>query len=230
MKTNQKQILIGIAILAFYYIASFTQFSLFELVGMDYTQLPLWIKTSYMLTHQIVMICIIIMLLYKTLEKDIIDLKKNHKLYFQKYFKYWFLLLGLMMISNLLIALFSPNDIAGNEEAVRELFELVPLYTFISSVFIAPFLEEFVFRQGIRNICTNNIAFILISGLLFGGMHVLTGLTSYWDLLYIIPYSIPGLIFAYLLVKTDNVLVPASMHFMHNGVLMSLQMLMFLLG
>lgn len=230
MKTNQKQILIGIAVLAFYYITSFTQLSLFDLLEVDYTQLPLWIKTAYSFTHQVVVICIIIMLLYKTLEKDVADLKKNHKQYFQKYFKYWFLLLGLMMISNLLITLFSPNDIAGNEEAVRELFELAPIYTFISSVFIAPFLEEFVFRQGIRNICANNIAFILISGLLFGGMHVLTGLTSYWDLLYIIPYSIPGLIFAYLLVKTDNVLVPASMHFMHNGVLMSLQMLMFLLG
>lgn len=230
MKTNQKQILIGIAVLFFYYATSFTQLSLFDLFEIDYTLLPLWIQTAYSLTHQIVVICIIIMLLYKTLEKDFVDLKKNHKEYFSKYFKYWFLLLGLMMVSNLFITLISPNDIAGNEEAVRKLFELAPIYTFISSVFIAPFLEEFVFRQGIRNICSNSIAFILISGFLFGGMHVITGFTNFWDLLYIIPYSIPGLIFAYLLVKTDNVLVPASMHFMHNGVLMSLQMLMFLLG
>ena len=173
---------------------------------------------------------VIIALLWKDLKKDIADLKKNHKTYFQKYFKYWFLLLGLMMISNLFITLFTTNDIANNEQAVRETFEIAPIYMFISSVFIAPFLEEFVFRKGIRNIFSNNICFILCSGLLFGGMHVITSFTEYSELLYVIPYSIPGFIFAYLLVKTDNILVPASMHFMHNGILMSLQMLMLLVS
>ena len=44
-------------------------------------------------------------------------------------------------------------------------------------------------------------------------------------LLYIIPYSIPGLIFAYILTKTDNVLVTAGIHTFHNGILMSIQFL-----
>ena len=229
IETRNKMIL-GICLILFYFIASFSQLIPLSLFNIDYTKLPLWIKVIYLLTYQFLEIGVIIFLLRKTLKKDVIDLKQHHKEYFAKYFKYWFLLLILMMISNLFITIFTPNEIAGNEQSVRESFQIAPIYIFISSVFIAPFLEEFVFRQGIRNICSNNICFILFSGLLFGSMHVITSLTNYWELLYIIPYSIPGFIFAYLLLKTDNVLVPASMHFIHNGILMSLQMLLLLLA
>lgn len=231
MKINTKnRMIVGIVVLVFYFIASFFEFLPFELLGIDYATLPLWYKVIYLLIYQIVEFSVIILLLYDDLKKDIIDLKQHHKEYFKKYFKYWFVILLLMMISNLLISFFTPNEIAGNEEAVRESFQLAPFYMFVSSVFIAPFLEEFVFRQGIRNVCSNNICFLLFSGLLFGSMHVITNFTSLSELLYIIPYSIPGLVFAYLLIKTDNVLVPASMHFMHNGLLMSLQVLLLLLG
>lgn len=229
-KESTKKIMIGIAIVLFYYLASFSQTILFDIYDISYQALPLWFKITYSLTYQLVMLGVIILLLAPTLKNDILDLKKHHQEYFQKYFKYWFLILAVMMASNLLIAIFTPSNIAGNEEAIRQTFETAPIYTFIASVFIAPFLEEFVFRQGLRNIFNNNILFILVSGLVFGGMHVLTSMTSYTELLYIIPYSTPGFVFAYLLVKTDNVLVPASMHFMHNGILMSLQMLMLLLG
>ena len=117
-----------------------------------------------------------------------------------------------------------------DEESIRQTFEIAPIYTFVAAVFIAPFLEEFVFRQGLRFCIKNNTLFIIVSGLIFGGLHVISNITGWADLLYLIPYSTPGFIFAYLLTKTDNVLVPASMHFMHNGILMSLQVLMMLLG
>lgn len=227
---NSKNMILGVIILSFYFLSIFFQTLPFSILNIDYKTLPLWIKIVYLLVYDVMQLGVIIFLLRHDLKENFIDLKKNHKEYFNKYFKYWFLLLGLMMISNLLINVLTPNDMASNEEAVRETFEIAPIYTFITSVFIAPFLEEFVFRKGIRKICSNNICFILFSGLLFGSLHVVMSLSSYWELLYIIPYSIPGFVFAYLLMKTDNVLVPASIHFMHNGILMSLQMLLLLLG
>ncbi len=61
----------------------------------------------------------------------------------------------------------------------------------------------------------NKYLFIAIAGIVFGLMHVLTA-TTWVEFLYIIPYSAPGLFFAYMLYKEDNVLVPISYHLIHN--------------
>ena len=92
----------------------------------------------------------------------------------------------------------------------------------------APIIEELIFRRSIRNIIPINSLFILVSGLVFGGLHVVTGYTGPIDLLYLIPYCTPGFIFAYILTKTDNVLVSASIHFMHNGILVAIQIFSYL--
>ena len=229
---KMKNLGIGITIILFYFITLFIPFQVlpFSLWGIDYTKLPLWFKIIYSLFFELLQFAIIIFLLKDQLKKDLLDLKKHHNEYFKKYFAYWFILLGAMMISNLLIGWLTPNEIANNEQSIHDMMKIAPIYTFISAVFIAPFQEEFVFRKGIRNIISNDILFILVSGLIFGSLHVVTDLTSWWQLLYIIPYSIPGLIFAYLLTKTDNVFVSGFIHFVHNGVLMSLQILLLLLG
>ena len=223
---------IGIIVLIFYFITLLFPFQLipFSLLGIDYTTLPLWIRIVYSFAFELLQFGIIIFLLKDQLKKDLADLKKHHNEYFKKYFIYWFILLGIMMISNLLIIWLTPNEMANNEQSIHEMLKMAPLYTFITAVFIAPLKEEFVFRRGIRNLISNDILFILVSGLMFGSLHVVTSLTSWWQLLYIIPYSAPGFIFAYLLTKTDNVFVPGFIHFIHNGVLMSLQILLLLLG
>ena len=60
-------------------------------------------------------------------------------------------------------------------------------------------------------------------------MHVISTLENLVDLLFIIPYSIPGFIFAYIYSKSKNIFVPISLHFIHNGIMMSLQILLLLL-
>ena len=81
---------------------------------------------------------------------------------------------------------------------------------------------------------------MLVSGISFGFVHILSSLlvivsnsieagnlvlTGWTDLLYIIPYSIPGIIFAYTLVKSKNIFVPISLHMIHNGFLITIQLL-----
>ena len=48
-------------------------------------------------------------------------------------------------------------------------------------------------------------------------MHTIISLESLADILYIIPYSVPGCFFAYMLYKEDNVLVPITFHIIHNS-------------
>ena len=69
-----------------------------------------------------------------------------------------------------------------------------------------------------------------MSGLIFGGLHVIGNVNSIIDLLYLIPYCVPGFAFAYMLSKTNNIFVPMGFHFLHNGVTMSLQVILLILG
>ena len=130
-----------------------------------------------------------------------------------------------MIMSNLFINVFVTDGIASNEEVLRETFKISPIYIYFSSVIFAPIVEELVFRQGLKNIFPNKILFILISGLVFGGLHVLTGYSNPTDLLYLIPYCAPGIAFAYILADSDNIFITIAIHCMHNGVLVALQFL-----
>jgi membrane protease YdiL (CAAX protease family) len=69
-----------------------------------------------------------------------------------------------------------------------------------------------------------------MSAFVFGGLHVFSSAETLIDLLYIIPYGAPGFVFAYMLSKTDNIFVPMGFHFMHNGILVALQILLLLVG
>lgn len=214
-----------------YFILPYLEVLPFALLGIDTATLPNITKAIYMFAYEVITLAIIMYLLREQLKKQWNDLKKNHRTYFKKYFKYWFLMLGLMMLSNLIILMIEPQSTAGNEELIRSIFSEMPIYMYLSAVVIAPLMEELVFRLSIRNIFPHtDWLFIIVSGLIFGGMHVIGNVNTWIDILYLIPYSIPGFVFAYVLTKSNNVFVGSGLHFVHNGVLMSLQVLVLLFG
>lgn len=223
LSENSKKILIGLGSLILYFVLTELQAVPLILAGLNLNELSTTFIAIYSLIYSIVLLSSIALIFNMTLKNHWFDLKKNHKNYFNKYIKYWFLALGIMIISNLIILLINPGATAGNEDAIKKMFEVAPIYTFISAVFLAPFIEELVFRLSIRYVVKSDWLFIILSGLAFGGMHIIGTYESPLDLLYIIPYSAPGLAFAYILTKCKNIFVPIGLHFLHNGLLMSLQ-------
>ncbi len=229
MKKNRLiEILIGLTAILIYFSFSYVQLFILDILNIDYDNMTLTFKVIYLITTELIEMALIISLFYKKIKEDIKDLIKNHEKYFKTYFKYWLFILAIMAISNIIIMLITKNQTSGNEESFRELVVTSPIYAYFSGVIFAPIIEELIFRRGIRNILKNNNIFILISGLIFGSLHIITGYSGPIDLLYLIPYCTPGLIFAYIITKTDNVLVPASIHFMHNGILVAIQMFAYL--
>ena len=102
------------------------------------------------------------------------------------------------------------------------------ILTIILASIVAPILEELIFRLSLYKIFKKySYLFIFISGIVFGSMHVIGNISNIIDILYIIPYSIPGCIFAYTLVKSDNIFVPISLHFIHNTFSIIIQLLAF---
>lgn len=220
----------GMAALFTYFTLSELQTLPLVLSGVDYNVMPLALKVIYLLSFEILMVSAIGLILNKEIKKALTDIKKNHQKYFSKYLKYWLYSLIIMAGSNIIISFINGGGVAGNEETIRQIFTKAPIYMFISAVFIAPVLEELTFRQAFRNIFSNDKVFIIMSGLIFGGLHVVGNVNSPVDLLYLIPYCTPGFVFAYIMAKTDNVFVSMGLHFLHNGVMISLQILLMMLG
>lgn len=224
-----KNIYKGISVIAIYFLFSLYSTFPLDLLHIDYKGLPLFAKEVYSFSVELLMLAIIFTILGSEIRLAWKDLKKNHWNYFSSNFKFYLLGVFLMISSNALIQ-FLGGDMAGNESSIRDQFATAPIYTFISGVFLAPLLEESVFRLGFRNIFKNNFIFIMLSGLVFGGLHLLGGVTLQFLPLYLISYCSFGFVFAYMLTKTNNIFVSSGFHFMHNGILMSLQMMVLLFG
>lgn len=222
---NFKDFIIGIVALIAYFLLSNLQNFPFILAGIDTNNISTNIKIIYLVIYEIMTIAIILLIFNKQIKKSFKDILINHKKYFSENMKYYLIGIFVMLLSNSFIVFVLENNIASNEEAIRSLFQISPLYIYFSSVIYAPIVEELTFRQAFKNILGRNWIFILVSGLVFGGLHVIDSGISLIDMLYLIPYSSLGIAFAYILYKTDNIFVTIGFHFMHNGILIALQFL-----
>ncbi len=143
-------------------------------------------------------------------------------------YKNWIFGLAIMFVSNIIISLFS-HSIATNESYNRELLFKMPLYAISAMVIIAPFIEELIFRLSIRDIFTNKWRYAIVSGFIFGLMHLITA-TSLIEFLYIIPYGALGFFFAKTVYETDNIICSILTHMTHNAAIISLLYLAYFLG
>lgn len=230
LQDYMKNALLGIVALLIYFILPDIEGIVFYLLDMDTSTLSITIKVLYTIIYNIFIMALIILVLHKSIETDWIDMKKNHKNYFQKYFKYWLIGLLIMMVSNLIISFISSGGIAGNQESIEKLFDVNPLYVYFSAVIFAPVIEELLFRRAIYNIIPQKIIFIFISGIVFGGLHIIGNIDAWYDILYLIPYSSLGIAFAYILTKTNNIFVSMGLHLLHNGILIALQFFVLIFG
>lgn len=215
MKTINN-ILKFIALLLLYILFANIPIIFLSMMGIDYTNWPPLIKYSYMFICNIVTMIIIMGIYYKTLKNDFKKFfNKNFLNNLETPFKYWLIGFIVMIISNLILGIVT-KGIAGNEEAVRDLMKQAPIYMAFDICIYAPILEELIFRKSIRDITNKKWLYVLLSGLIFGFLHVIGTLSNPIDLLYLIPYSSVGLAFAYTYYKTNNIYSTITMHFLHN--------------
>lgn len=219
MKKNS-QTLIGLLVFTIYLILSFFGSNILNIIGIN--KYPTIIKLILLIIYDLFILFSLVCVYLKNIRNDFKNFKCNFKYYFNNYLKYWFLNLGLMIISSNIISMITQIDNSTNQEYVIKILEKFPIYACLSAIIIAPITEELIFRLNFRKIFKTDILFIIMSGLIFGLMH-LSVATSILELLYIIPYSIPGFIFAYTLKKSNNIFVPISLHLLHNGIMMIMQ-------
>ena len=228
-KNRLTYLIAGICMVLLYFSATILRFIPFEILNIDYNKLPILFKQVYTIGVELLIVAVIVFVFFEQYKKAWADLKKNHLKYFKENLKYYILGVVIMMSANALIA-FLGGGTSANEEAIRGQFVVYPIFTFISAVFLAPLLEESVFRLSFRNIFKNKFLFIAFSGIIFGGIHLIYNIYSPYLPLYLIAYCAPGIVFAYIMAKTNNIFVSIGFHFMHNGILMSMQYFILIFG
>ena len=208
-------------------IYSYIPLIFLAMFGIDYNNFSYNGKILYTIICSVLFLLFMIYIYRK-------ELIMNAKGFFNKNFisnlevpvKYWLVGLLVMIGINFFISIITNGGIASNEESVRELIDMMPLYMVFQILIYAPITEELIFRKSIRNIFNNKYLYILTSGIVFGGLHVITSVSTITDLLYIVPYSALGIAFAYTYTKTNNIFSTISMHALHN----SLTLILFFLG
>lgn len=180
----------------------------------------------YLTTSELILTVIYFAIYRKTLVNDFKEFKKDINGNLEFAFRYWAAGFAIMVVSNLFITVILGKAIAGNEETVRNYIGTAPILMAISTVIFAPINEELTFRKSIRDAINNKWAYVLLSGIIFGGLHVISYVSSPLDLVYLIPYCSLGIAFALLYYKTNNIFSSISMHMMHN----LLSIIVYLLG
>ena len=200
---------------------------LLRLFGIKYDELSDSLKIIFSLVCDISFLGLLFFKYKDSLIKDFKNyFNKNIFNNFKLSFKYWVIGLIIMVISNLIIAIITNGTLASNEEAVRELIDKFPIYMTFQVMLYAPFTEEIIFRKSIKDATSNKYLYILLSGFIFGGLHVISSITSLIDLVYLVPYCSLGFIFAMLYYKTGNIFSTITTHSFHN----TLALLVYFIG
>ena len=209
-------------ILLFLGMASFSSIPI-ALFNIPFDNFNITMKSIYMLLCDIGFIIIILLIYKDKIFKDFKDYFKKFFTNFEQSFKYYFIGVIIMMMSNIIITFFIQGATAGNEEAVREMIDSVPLYMIFSVSIYAPFVEEIIFRHSIKDCVmaygNNKITrylYIFLSGFIFSILHIIGQTSSYLDYVFLVPYMSLGLAFSSLYSKTDNIFSSISMHCLHN--------------
>ncbi len=145
---------------------------------------------------------------------------------------YLYLIAG-NFIANILLSIIGVQDLTSeNQGSIESLIKARQYLIIIPVVFIAPFVEELVFRKSIFSVLNklniNKYVTLIFSSLVFGLIHVAFNLDNgYTELLLGIPYIISGLAFGLIYLKNnENVYVPIIVHFINNFLAIILTMSM----
>ena len=175
------------------------------------------IPTEYLIPVIIVYYISIIVFsifIYKDdLKRDFEAFKNNKGEYIKYAFKRWGFMILTVMIAGIILVLLGVE----NESVNQQLIEKLPFFIIIPLAIIeAPLVEETIFRGVIRKYINNDTLFIIVSGIAFGAIHVLSEASLVEAITAGLTYAVMGVNMAYAYAKTNNMFVNIMMHCIQN--------------
>ena len=200
------------------YVVSF----IFTILGFDLENFSFLDSAYADALISIILFLIILFLYFKYFKKDFsefkLDLNKNIKKCIKLFGIILLVKFGASVMTSILAVIlnvdFAQSD---NQNMLEDLIKVAPILMLISSVIIAPFVEEGVFRLGFREVIDKPVLYVLISGLVFGLIHVFpTEHSLILGLLQSIIYVSLGVVLAYIYLKEDNIYFVIIPHALNN--------------
>lgn len=222
-KIKVKEWLIFLGILFLFLYLDYFIVAAYYMAGSDLYNLSIFDKIFIIFFNYLVLSIIFLIKDFKYLKEKWFDFTKNFNKYATIAFKNWFAGFLIMIISNVIITSFI-SGLGQNEESVQELITKVPVIAVILTTICAPFIEEMIFRKYLKDCVDNKILYMILSGLIFGLIHISIQ-TNIWELLLIIPYGALGFMFAKTINETDNIYSTIMIHMFHNALLVSISLL-----
>ena len=222
MKDNVKNIFKLIISFVLFFNISLVIAYIFKLVGINYSDFNYSDYACLNTFIELIMFVVVLLFYKKYLKKDLVLFKLNKKDYIKKIISYFLIFLvvkyGVALFSSLLLVMLGSDLVTSeNQETVVTLAKTLPFMMMISTSLLAPFVEEGIFRLGIKKVINNKYLFILVSGLIFGFMHIFpTELPLYVALIESLNYVTMGLLLAYIYNETDNIYVVVIIHALNN--------------
>lgn len=191
-----------------------------ELFNINYYNFSSNMKNIYNFICDICYMLIIFIIYHKDLTDNFKNLIKNFNKIMYKSFNYYLIGLFFMFISNVIIGHIFIEANTNNENMVRNMITMYPVYMFFSVSIYAPFVEEIIFRKSIKEMFIDSkitkYAYIIISGFIFAFMHIYGDTSSSLDYLYIVSYMAVGVSFAYAYYESNNIFTTILLHSLHN--------------
>lgn len=177
----------------------------------NYLSIETKVIANIVLESCAIIICYIV--LRNNIKRDIKFFIQNKKKYIDFDLTIWGIFLGIGMISNLILKI-----VVGEESTNQIIVENLPMvFKIVSGIFLAPILEEIVFRGLLKKVIKNKVVFIIISSLIFGTMHIVPNLINPIQLLYLVPYVLAGVELGFIYAKTDNIFTSITLHMFSNA-------------
>lgn len=173
-------------------------------------------KFWMLIVFYVVILSLMIGVFYKQLIHDFKIFKSYFKEYFVLILKTWGKALVLIMITTIIIQLTTNTTQANNQIALQNSFNSNPVFIALLAMFYAPIAEELMFRGVFRKFIKNKKLFVIVSGVVFGLMHVIDDSKTLAEFSYVFVYSILGIYLARIYAKTNNLCTNIFMHFMQN--------------
>lgn len=156
---------------------------------------------------------IFIIILRRYLFDDLKDFKKNILICLLIILVSWFLIKGSELLCDLFYKAINQEMSGDNQNSVVDCIKENAFLMSISTCFLAPFVEEIVFRKNIFSFFKNDWIGLLVSTLCFGLIHVL----STMDFIHILPYLFGGALFSlFYVLSKRNIWVTIIAHSLVN--------------
>lgn len=214
MKDSNKYI-IFITTIILYFFSSLFKLIPITLFKIDYKNMSGNTSIILSIFSNIVLIFIFYFFYKKDLITDFKKFKNDDKR--KKIFDsilLWIIGLIIMFASTWIASLLGIDE-SSNNLAVKNMFTSNPILAGITVIFLTPIIEEIVFRLSFRKVIPNGILFVIISGLVFGSLHILS-ITNINELFFLIPYCSLGIILSYIYYKGDSIYYTFIIHILHN--------------